>query len=140
MNEDSRELITFLTNSYIDEPTAEKAQRLWKEVLGLEGWYMLLHVTLDAITPYAGTQDGVTVVAVWTDLDTLREYTETAGIALEGGELRFMFIPLPQVLEYVLSFEEKGFDGVRFNPPLGWAVPFTNLRRIAKAFGMDGGS
>jgi hypothetical protein len=54
----------------------------------------------------------------------------------EGEDIQYMMVPLPAAVEYILSFENTGLDGVRFNPPLGWAVPFATLRSVARLFDM----
>jgi hypothetical protein len=53
-----------------------------------------------------------------------------------GEDIQYMMIPLPAVVEYILGFEKMGLDGIRFNPPFGWAVPFPTLRAVAGIFGI----
>ena len=132
IRDDPEQYFAFLTSSYLDDPTPEKAQRLWRAAFGLKAWYLLLTETPRGFLPYIGTHEGRTYVAVWTDMGTLSTYTESPTVAAAGRELRYMMIPLPQAVEHLLGYEEQGIDGVRFNPPLGWSVPFATLRAVAE--------
>lgn len=139
MSDDTREiadLFTFLTHAYLDTPTKENAQRLWRALFELKGWYMIIRGDLSNPTPYIGAADGRSFLAIWTDRHTLDHYIDTARVAPEGDDVRYLFIPLPQALEYALNVGGIGVDGVRFNPPLGWAVPFGTLKAVAEAFGI----
>ncbi len=139
MTDDPREiseLFTFMTSAYLDEPTPENAKRLWRALFELKGWYLIIRGDLAKLTPYIGSADGKSFLAVWTDQNTLNTYIDTANVAPEDEDIRYLFLPLPQVLEYVLRVGEIGVDGIRFNPPYGWAVPFATLRGVAAAFGI----
>lgn len=130
------ELFAFLTSSYLAEPTRENAQRLWRALLGLKGWYLIIRGDLSRPMPYVGSADGRTFLAVWTDPETLNAYIDQAEVEPEGEEVRYLFLPMPDVLDYVLSVGEIGVDGIRFNPPLGWSVPVATLRAVVDALGV----
>jgi hypothetical protein len=135
--EHSREYFEALTAAYLSDPTHENAQRLWEAAFRLDGWFIILRGEPSNPMPYFGIADGRSFVAIWTDASALNDYIDQTNMQPVAGEdIQYMMIPLPAVVEYILGFEKMGLDGIRFNPPLGWAVPFGTLRAVAGLFGM----
>jgi hypothetical protein len=135
MTDDAADFFRFLTNSYLSEPTPENAQRLWRAVFALKGLYFLLRPLAGESVPAIAVQEGQPHLLVWTDLDSLRAYVAESEDADSSDEPQYLFAPMPKVVEHMMRYEEHGVAGVRFNPPLGWAVPFDRLRRIAELLG-----
>lgn len=138
MVEDPDAYFAFLANAYIAEPTPENAQRLWRSVFALDGLYFLLRPLRGEQVPAIALQDGVPFLLVWTDLGTLRSYIaeKAESSENEGNEDRYMLVPMEQVMEHIFRYAQYGVKGVRFNPPLGWSVPFERLRLVAEHFGV----
>jgi hypothetical protein len=135
MTERPAEHFAALTDNYLADPTPENAQTLWSAALQLEGWFIILRGDPASPIPYCGSLDGRSFLAVWTDAETLNTYIDTAGLQPdEAGDIHYMMLPLPQAIDYILSFEEHGLDGIRFNLPKGWSVSFGTLRNIARFF------
>jgi hypothetical protein len=136
MTDDAADFFKFLTNSYLSEPNAENAQRLWRAVFALDGLYFLLRSVAGEAVPAIAAQEGGPHLLVWTDLDSLREYVfESEDEEEADGEPHFLFAPMPKVIDTMLRFEEHGVEGVRFNAPLGWSVPMPRLRTVAQLLG-----
>lgn len=138
MSDETRETFQFLTLSYQAEPTPENAQRLWGAAFALPGWHLLLRESDGEMLPLLGTAHDQLYLWVWTDEGTLRDFVETSGLREEGPESRAILLPLPEAVGQILRFEEHGIEGVRFNPPGGWSVPFARLRAVAERFGIGG--
>jgi hypothetical protein len=137
MTEQPAEYFAALTEHYLADPTPERAQALWNAVMQLEGWFIILRGDPASPLPYCGIHEGRSYLAVWTDAETLNSYIDAAELQPdEAGDIHYMMLPLPQAVDYVLSFEDHGLDGVRFNLPTGWSVSFGTLRNIARLFSM----
>lgn len=138
MTDDAADFFRFLTNSYVSEPNAENAQRLWRAVFALDGLYFLLRPIGAEPVPAIAIQDGGPHLLVWTDLDSLRQYVFESDDEEESedGEPHYVFVPMARAIGHMLRYEEHGVQGVRFNAPLGWAVPFDRLRRVAELMGV----
>lgn len=137
MTDESSDFFKFLTNSYLSEPNAENAQRLWRAVFALKGFFFLLREVGGEAVPAIAMQEGTPHLLVWTDLDSLRAYVyESEDEEEANGEPHFLFVPIPGVVEQMLRFEEHGVEGVRFNAPLGWAVPMDRFRKVVEAMGV----
>jgi hypothetical protein len=137
MSEHGSEYIAALAESYRADPNPDNARRLWEAVLGLEGWYVILRGEPSQPTPFCGLLEGRSFIAVWTDAGTLNEYIDHSGMQpITGEEIQYMLVPLPEAIDYLLSFEDAALDGIRFNLPKGWSVSFGTLRNVARFFGM----
>ena len=152
MADDAADFFRFLTNSYLSETSPESAQRLWQAVFALPGLYFLMRdvggESVPAIAlskgpmvqgsngPRVQMHDDVAHLLVWTDLDSLRAYALESDAA--KGEPKFLFAPLPKVIETILRFADHGVTSVRFNAPLGWSVPMERLKTVAQQLGVRG--
>ena len=136
MTDDASDFFQFLTNSYLAEPTPENAQRLWRAVFALEGLYLLMRPIGGEAVPAIALHEGSAHILVWTDLASLRSYVLQSTEDDRSREPQYLLVKMPAVIDRLLQFEAHGVDGVRFNAPLGWSVPFARLRMVAGHFGI----
>ncbi len=130
MADDAADFFRFLTNSYLSEPTAESAQRLWRAVFALPGLYFLMRDVGGETVPAIALDNDTPALLVWTDIDSLREYVRTTDPT--NVDPNFLLAPLPKVVDTILRFQHHGVDAVRFNAPLGWSVPMERLKAVAE--------
>ena len=117
------------------EPEVVEHQiRLWQAAAALERWVFVNRGTAEDPRPYAIAPSGGPMLCVYSSGGRARDAALEGGLVERQEDLTLIAVPLPDALDWAMSFGEMGVVGVVLDyPRLGAWCPLPNLARLRES-------
>ena len=105
--------------------------RLWTAVAALDRWFSINRGTAENPRPYALAGEAGTILCVFSSAARAKAAAYANGLVPEGSPVSLSAVPLPDALDWAMSFGDYGIVGVSIDyPQIGAWCPLPNLARL----------
>lgn len=104
---------------------------LWTAVAKLGSWVLINRGTQSEPRPYMLAAQPGHMMAIYSSAETARECARANGLVTDDEPVSLFAVPLPQALDWAMSFGQYGVAGVTLDyPSKGAWCPLPNLARL----------
>lgn len=112
--------------------------RLWTAVVALDRWVLINRGAADDPRPFALQAEAGPMICIYSSAERAQSAARVSGLAPDGEPVPFFSLSLPEAVDWVSAFAERGVVGVTLDhPQLGAWCPLPNLAHLAQTRGQS---